>query len=1167
MDNQILYSNIGIEVVRDSTSNFKAPENLVVLECVDRLLTLGYRPEHIVLEPHWKVGHGASGGFGDILVKDGVGKDSYIIIECKVYGTKYDKELRDLKANGGQLFTYFKEEPSTKWLTLYASKVENDDVIRIENTISVSDDENIKLLAKKDKSILLFSDFGKADELYNVWKETYGLKLWQHLIFSKNTQPYNIGISPLKKKDLKDFTPDDKIVNRFEEILRHNNVSDKENSFNRLVALFICKLVDEIRKGDEDIVEFQYKQGSDTYETLQDRLQRLHKEGMEDFMKENIFYVPAEYPEWLFSHYTGQERKHAIEDLKNTIKILKFYSNNDFSFKDVHNEELFLQNGKILVEVVQLFENYRIVYPSKHQFLGDLFEQLLNKGFKQNEGQFFTPMPITRFIWDALPIRSYIESEQHIPKIIDYACGAGHFLTEAVETINSFIPNVDNHWVRNSIYGIEKDYRLARVAKISLFMNGAGEGNIIFSDGLDNASEKGITNENFSILVANPPYSVSGFKAHLKLKNNSFELTQNISNEGGEIETLFVERIAQLLKPKGIAAVILPVSMLSNDTLSYEGARRMLLENFYIRGLVNLGDKTFGATGTKTIILFLEKFNEPPKRKELIADCVDAICYNRDTTNWHDKEIFSSYLDTIGITQEVFYSLIDGMSLNKKEDELEEYERMYISSFNELTETKKRKQTTSFKRLSEIDKFIDLKNRFSAYVAYIEKKKLYYFSLAYNQQTCIISSPTDNDEQKKFLGYSWSKRKGQEGIKISDYGGFLFNQADREDNTVLAAAIRNSFLGCSSQINPKYQEFVKTIFTAEMLDFSRDKFDISIKTTPDVKIEIQSKFPVDKLGNHSDISKGQSITSAQAQSGNIKVVAGGKGFAYFHNESNRPQNTVTISASGANAGFVNFWEEPIFASDCVTINAQSETDIKFIYLFLLSLQDQIFKLQKGAGQPHVYAKDISILPFPLVDPATKSQIVQECSKVQEEYRNTRMEVSELHKKIKKIFSDLDVSLWGGVKLSDNQHFNLIIEKRILNSELEIDGTIPVYSANVFTPFGYVNYSILDDFSKGSVIWGIDGDWMTNYITPNQPFNPTDHCGVLRVVSNVFNPHFVKFFVEIEGEKVGFSRSYRASLDRVSNLTIPKIPIEKTELDNNFGRGVSKKNQRIGKETP
>lgn len=184
---------------------------------------------------------------------------------------------------------------------------------------------------------------------------------------------------------------------------------------------------------------------------------------MEDFMKEEIFYVPNDYAEKLFIYYTGQKREEAIRNLKDTIRVLKFYSNNDFAFKDVHNEELFFQNGKILVEVVQLFERYRIVYPSKHQFLGDLFEQMLNKGFKQNEGQFFTPTPITRFIWDSLPIERIVTREERyvMPKVVDYACGAGHFLTEAIEAVNAYFSHIgkpemteNNVWVEKCIFGI-----------------------------------------------------------------------------------------------------------------------------------------------------------------------------------------------------------------------------------------------------------------------------------------------------------------------------------------------------------------------------------------------------------------------------------------------------------------------------------------------------------------------------------------------------------------------------------------------------------------------------------------------------------------------------------------------------------------------------------------
>ena len=580
----------GMKITRKTTCNFSQPENFVVLECITRLMDKGYRPEHIELEKEWTLGHSDKGGFADILVKDADGKTLFIV-ECKTPGTEYKKELNNTLNDGGQLFSYWKQEGTCKWLSLYASDFDGKTISYTTETIDCSDDANILATAKKDPSILLYRDAGTIEDLFSAWDETYDKRLCGDVIFRDDSQAYQIGVKPLRKIDLKDFSENDKVVNKFEEILRHNNVSDKENAFNRLIALFICKLVDEIQKNDNDIVDFQYKAGTDTYEDLQDRLQRLHKEGMEKFMREEIFYVADDYAEKLVQQYTGQKRKNMIEDLRSTLRILKFYTNNDFAFKDVHNEELFYQNGKILVEMVQLFENYRIIGSNDLQMLGDLFEQLLNKGFKQNEGQFFTPIPITRFIWDSLPLSKIIKKKNSIefPKILDYACGAGHFLTQGFEAINDNVlaidPNydVDSIWTEHKIFGIEKDYRLARVSKISLFMHGAGDGNIIFGDGLENYPDKNISNNSFDILVANPPYSVKAFKPHLKLKDNKFSILDKISNNGSEIETLFVERIAQVLKPLGIASVILPVSILNKDNNSFIAAREEILKNFELK--------------------------------------------------------------------------------------------------------------------------------------------------------------------------------------------------------------------------------------------------------------------------------------------------------------------------------------------------------------------------------------------------------------------------------------------------------------------------------------------------------------------------------------------------------------------------------------------------------
>lgn len=67
--------------------------------------------------------------------------------------------------------------------------------------------------------------------------------------------------------------------------------------------------------------------------------------------------------------------------------------------------------------------------------------------------------------------------------------------------------------------------------------------------------------------------------------------------------------------------------------------------------------------------------------------------------------------------------------------------------------------------------------------------------------------------------------------------------------------------------------------------------------------------------------------------------------------------------------------------------------------------------------------------------------------------------------------------------------------------------------------------------------------MVNYIKKNQPFFPTDHCGVIRVNEELLNPHFVMYMLEISGQRAGFSRSYRASIDRIEGLSIPAVPLK------------------------
>lgn len=1019
------------------TCNFTDNENFVVLECVHRLLKKGYKPSHIELERRWTLGHSQKSGRADICVMNENGTTTLFIIECKTYGEEYTKALNILKQDGGQLFSYAQQEKATKWICLYTSNYNNYTIKYDIESIFVFDSIEKINEQKSDKSIQLFENASTKEDLFRVWKNTYEEKLCNDVIFSNETVAYNIGEKPLRKRDLKEFNPDDKIVNKFEEILRHNNVSDKENAFNRLVALFICKLVDELSKMDDDIVEFQYKIGTDTYESLQDRLQRLYKKGMEEFLKEDVFYVESEYPTKLFSTYKGSNRKHAIEDLKQTFKKLKFYSNNEFAFKDVHNEVLFNQNGKILVEVVQLFERYKIVYDSKHQFLGDLFEQLLNKGFKQNEGQFFTPMPITRFIWESLPLENIIKTDKgkYYPYIIDYACGSGHFLTEGIDIINKLMKNESNDWVSHSIYGIEKDYRLARVSKISLFMNGAGGGNIIFGDGLENDSSKGIENGKFDILVANPPYSVKAFKSHLKLENNDFELIDRISNDGGEIEVLFIERITQLVKPNGVAAVILPSSILSNTSNSYIGAREILLKHFKINVIVQFGSKTFGATGTNTVVLFLKKYDEPPKKHEMIQDSILNIFNEEDVNDWGDTEIFDKYIKHIGVEKYVYISFIKS-NREYKDFLTNDYFKMYVDSFDNSTIAKNIKKKKINNRYSEEDKAQELKQSFYSYAKAIEQDKMFYFALVKDYKTLIVNAPTGNVSQKEFLGYDWSNRKGNEGIQITKLGGMLFDENDRESRDHIATIIRKTF----DEEMCDFQKHTTILRTKNMLDFSREIFDKKINLIVKGALEISSKYPFKSLGSvckiliggtpsrkNNDYFQGENlwvsiaemrgqiindtkekITYSAIKDSNVKLI---------------PKNTTLLSfklsiGKTAIAGRELYTNEAI--AGLVPINDEI-LDKYLFYLFkgkFINLSDYIGDKAFGKSlNSKILSNEIKI---PILPINIQEKIISECDKLEKKYETTLMKIEEYQNQIQQIFKELGVvkneKMSGGYRL-------------------------------------------------------------------------------------------------------------------------------------------------------
>ena len=121
-----------------------------------------------------------------------------------------------------------------------------------------------------------------------------------------------------------------------------------------------------------------------------------------------------------------------------------------------------------------------------------------------------------------------------------------------------------------------------------------------------------------------------------------------------------------------------------------------------------------------------------------------------------------------------------------------------------------------------------------------------------------------------------------------------------------------------------------------------------------------------KLGEVCTFNRGRTITAKDAIEGDIPVIAGGQTPSYYHNESNRTGESITVAGSGAYAGFISYWNQPIFVSDAFTVDPTKTLKHKYLFHWLKNNQEKVIATQKGAGVPHVHGKDIAnfLIPIP-----------------------------------------------------------------------------------------------------------------------------------------------------------------------------------------------------------
>ncbi|EHD1573255.1 TPA: restriction endonuclease subunit S [Escherichia coli] len=130
------------------------------------------------------------------------------------------------------------------------------------------------------------------------------------------------------------------------------------------------------------------------------------------------------------------------------------------------------------------------------------------------------------------------------------------------------------------------------------------------------------------------------------------------------------------------------------------------------------------------------------------------------------------------------------------------------------------------------------------------------------------------------------------------------------------------------------------------------------------------------LGEVAQFKRGTAITQKQTTPGEIPVVANGPIPTYFHSESNRQGETIVIARSGAYAGYVSFWDQPIFLTDAFSVHSDLKiVKPKFIYHVLQNKQEHIHAMKKGAGVPHVRVKEFETYDIPIPPITEQDRIV------------------------------------------------------------------------------------------------------------------------------------------------------------------------------------------------
>lgn len=207
------------------------------------------------------------------------------------------------------------------------------------------------------------------------------------------------------------------------------------------------------------------------------------------------------------------------------------------------------------------------------------------------------------------------------------------------------------------------------------------------------------------------------------------------------------------------------------------------------------------------------------------------------------------------------------------------------------------------------------------------------------------------------------------------------------------------------------------------------------------------------------MQRGTSLTKKDSTEGIYPVISGGKTPAFYCDLSNRNGETITVAGSGAGAGYVQYWNEPIFVCDAFSIKGVGDVSTKYLYYCLVNMQEKIYATKKGGGVPHVHISSIDKFLIPIPPPPVQEEIVkildrfaEYAAELQAELQ-ARQEQYEYYRNKLLTFNKIGGGIQGVIWMKMSEIGTFIRGKRFVRTDIVNDGVPCIHYGDMYTYYG------------------------------------------------------------------------------------------------------------------